>query len=133
MTQVTRDSVHGLRDLQEIVDATLSILGDEREAFLQGTYHLVPDISARKNEMVERIENCIKSVPRSAEAVALIRSVIDAGRRNEDLILAARQGLAYARRRISQIKSATRGDVAYAEDGTRISSRADLLGETTTF
>ena len=58
----------------------------------------------------------------------MIKQLIEASRRNEQIIDAARQGLAYARRRIARIEEARKGAVAYGEDGGRIVSRADVIG-----
>jgi hypothetical protein len=123
----------GVARLEESVETALRILKEEREAFLTGAYHLLADLSARKLDIVGRIESDVREAPRSDTIVDMIRRVISAARRNEEIIAAARHGLAFARRRIDQLREMERGAVAYAEDGTRIASRADMLGDTTSF
>lgn len=119
--------------LVNAVAVTIELLDDERDAFLSGAYHLLPELSDRKLTMLKEIENCIQETTRSAKTVVLITQVIERGRRNEEIIRAAQQGLAFARRRIGQLNDTVSGAVAYAEDGSRIASRADMLGDTTSF
>lgn len=104
----------------------LEILKSEREAFLSGSFERISEIAQRKLGLLERLETLVQRPPPDDRGLLLLERLIQDSRRNEEIIRAARQGLAHARRRIASIKGARRGDVAYEEDGTRISSRADL-------
>ncbi|MFK7945593.1 MAG: hypothetical protein AB8B85_22165 [Paracoccaceae bacterium] len=110
------------------VEEALALLDAERDIFLQGRYEQIAELSERKMAVLDQLEAAMRGVPRSAIVVSAIRRLIAASRRNEQIIEAARQGLAHARRRIGAIQQAVRGVVAYAEDGTRIASRADQIG-----
>ncbi|MEM7745255.1 MAG: hypothetical protein AAF409_16245 [Pseudomonadota bacterium] len=112
----------------DVVEDALGVLEDERVAFLSGAYDRVEAIVERKKAALVRLEQLIPDAPRTDDTVTAMRRLIAASRRNEQIIQAARQGLAHARRRIAVIKDAARGVVAYAEDGSRIASQADLIG-----
>ena len=123
----------GTDELLEIVDEAVALLDEERDVFLQGNYDLIEAVSARKLDVLERLELAMAGMSRSVMAIGAIRRLIAASRRNEQIIEAARQGLVHARRKIGAIEQAVRGVVAYAEDGSRIASRADLLSNGKTF
>ena len=109
----------------EVIDSALVVLQDEREVFLSGEYEKLPVIIERKVSLLDRIESLIHTAPKSASFIAAVRRLIDASRRNEEIIQAARQGHAHAKRRLKAIADMRDGVVAYAEDGSTISSRAD--------
>ena len=113
---------------QEIVEEALELLARERALFLTGDYEKIPQVSGQKISVLERIEDAIPFAPQTRATIAVIEELVIASRRNEEIIQAARQGLAHARRRISSIREARRGVVAYAEDGSQIASHADLIG-----
>jgi len=120
-----------LDSAQRLVDSigqALDVLRDERDAFLTGAYDRIGRITELKLQLLERLESEIRAAPRSTEVIDMIKRLIDASRRNEQIIESARQGLAYARRRIARIEDAQGGAVAYAQDGDKIVSRADVLG-----
>jgi flagellar biosynthesis/type III secretory pathway chaperone len=118
-----------LAPLFAIIEEGLDVLEEERTIFLTGEYERIEGITKRKLDVLERLESVIANLPRSAVVINSIKRLITASKRNEQLIQAARQGLSHARRRITAIAETRRGVVAYAEDGTRIKSRADLLKE----
>ncbi len=112
--------------LMASIGDALGALADERRAFLEGTYRLVPKITERKSRLLAVLEQGVGRVQPDAELKAALESVIAESRRNEQIIAAALQGLRSARRRIKAIIEASGGTVAYAADGTRIASSADL-------
>ena len=121
------DAPAGTVELMTTVDEALALLDEERDVFLQGRYAEIAGLGERKLAVLERLELALSGIERSALVVGAIRSLISASRRNEQIIEAARQGLAHARRRIGAIQQAVRGAVAYAEDGTKIASHADQI------
>lgn len=121
------DAPPGTVELMTTVDAALTLLDEERDIFLQGRYAEISALGERKLAILEQLELALVGIERSALVVGAIRRLIAASRRNEQIIEAARQGLAHARRRIGAIQQAVRGAVAYAEDGSRIASRADQI------
>lgn len=114
--------------LIESIKQALEVLRDERDAFLTGAYDRISQITELKLKLLDRLEAEIRAAPRSREVIDMIKRLIDTSRRNEQIIEAARQGLAFARRRIARIEDAQGGAVAYAQDGDKIVSRADVLG-----
>lgn len=119
------------RQLLDSITRALQILADERHVFMTGTYEKIAQITDAKMELLNRLEAEIRAAPRTGQVIEMIKQLIDASRRNEQIIDAARQGLAYARRRLGRISDAQGGAVAYAEDGDKIVSRADALGKDT--
>lgn len=111
----------------EVVDAALSLLREEKRVFLEGRYEHLETIIASKAALLERLEQVIHSAARDQRILAALKRLIEESRRNEQIIQAARQGLAHARRRLKAIDEMLSGAVAYAEDGTRISSHADQI------
>lgn len=120
-------------DLMTTVDEALALLDEERDVFLRGKYERIAGIADRKRQILDQLEEAMTGAQRSAPVVMAIRRLIAASRRNEQIIEAARQGLAHARRRIGAIQQAMRGVVAYAEDGSRIASHADMISNGTSF
>ncbi|MEM7058375.1 MAG: hypothetical protein AAF557_12350 [Pseudomonadota bacterium] len=130
MTTASNDEfANTTQRLSDSIGQALEILSDERDAFLTGAYDRIARITELKLSLLERLEIEIRSAPRSGDVIDMIKRLIDASRRNEQIIEAARQGLAYARRRIARIEDAQGGAVAYSEDGDKIVSRADVLGQ----
>ncbi|MEM6621253.1 MAG: hypothetical protein AAF674_03425 [Pseudomonadota bacterium] len=111
-----------------VVETALDILEEERRLFLTGAYSTIPDVVSRKQVVLEGLDAWIPLVSPDDQIVDAMRRLIASSRRNEQLIQAARAGLSHAKRKIATIRAAERGDVAYAEDGSRIASRADLIG-----
>lgn len=128
MALTTDDAMDPSQRLMQSIAKALDVLSDERDAFLTGAYGRLAGITETKLSLLERLEDEIKAAPRTREVIQKIKNLIDVSRRNEQIIQAARQGLAYARRRIARIEDAQSGTVAYAEDGDKIVSRADVLG-----
>jgi len=118
-TAVARDS------FATAIDAGMDILRQEREALLHGRYECLPDLTARKIALVDRIEAAIRAVHPTRAVQNMIRALVEASRHNEHLLQAAREGLAIAKRRIGAIRKAGRGAIAYAEDGSTITAAGD--------
>ena len=115
-------------EFAEVVGEALDILARERLVFLTGDYNEIPKVTSDKVLVLERLEDAILRAPRTSDSISAIEELVSASRRNEEIIQAARQGLAHARRRIGSIRQARQGIVAYAEDGSQIASRADMVG-----
>lgn len=115
--------------LRSCIDEALDLLNEERRIFLSGTYEHIARITQAKLAVLEKLEDAIRSTPRSPDLLVMLRNLIEMSRRNEQIIEAARQGFLFARRKISRIREATNGAVAYAEDGSRIKSAADIIGK----
>ena len=107
------------------VDMATEILREERGALLRGAYHRIAEITERKAEVLALLESSIVAAPRTARAMAALNRLVDDSRRNEMILAAARGGFLQARRRIAAIARANRGVVAYLEDGSLVSCRAD--------
>lgn len=116
----------GHEALLALIEDALALLDEERDVFLTGAYGRIAGISERKLDILAELEVQLAQAERSVLVINAVRRLIAASRRNEQIIEAARQGLSHARRRIGAIQEAARGVVAYAEDGTRIASQADL-------
>ena len=113
--------------LMDLIDDAVELLEEERNVFLSGEYGRLPKILVAKSEILHELEQAIQTVTRTARFVAALKRLIDASRRNEQIIQAAQQGLSHARRRLKAIDEMHKGAVAYSEDGSRISSRADQI------
>ena len=112
-------------DILSLVDEGLGLLAQERELLVSGQFPMIPSVTARKSEFIGRLESQLRTEERTALVVDAVRKLIAESRRNESMIRAALQGFAAAKRRVTAIVATGKGAVAYAEDGTRISSRAD--------
>lgn len=112
---------------EEIVDGALTLLKQEKRVFLEGRYESLATIIAAKNTVLLRLERVMHEAARNGVFLASLKRLIEESRRNEEIIQAARQGLSHARRRLKSISEMRSGAVAYAEDGSQISSHADLL------
>jgi len=117
--------MNGAAELLGAIDRGLSLLEEEWRIFMTGAYHLLGAVIERKRRLLSVLEEAIHGAPRTSEIVAALDRLIAQSRRNEGLIAAARQGIRQARRRIDAIRTASRGAVAYAEDGSRIACAAD--------
>lgn len=117
----------GTPPLLELIDRAIDLLDDERSIFLDGQYERLPDVLQVKSKLLEQLELAMQTATRTARFVSAVKRLIDASRRNEQIIRAAQQGLSHARRRLKAIDEMHNGAVAYSEDGSRISSRADQI------
>lgn len=109
-----------------LIDQAVALLDEERDVFLEGQYAKIAKIAASKLELLGDLETELAGASRSFLVINAVKRLIALSRRNEQIIQAARQGLAHAKRRIGAIREAGQGVVAYAEDGSRIASSADL-------
>ena len=116
--------------LEPLIAEAHALLAEEREVLSTGRFAEIGRIGERKTALLGALEPAIAASPPTAELRTALERLIEESRRNERLIEAARAGLAAARRRIEGILATRRGDVAYAPDGSRISSRADSVRHT---
>ena len=114
------------------VDHLLSLLAQghelmarERSLLLHGEFGGLARLSADKHGLLTSIEAAIERVHGTEPVRTALAALIADGRRNERIIVAARQGIAAARRRIETIIATGRGAVAYDRDGLAITSRED--------
>ena len=114
----------------EIVEEGMTLLEREREVLRAGDFPAVSSITSKKTDLLARLETAMRGVRRTAVIVEAVEALISESRRNEGMIRAALQGLAAAKRRIAAIIATGKGAVAYAEDGSRIKSRADATRAT---
>lgn len=97
----------------------------ERTLLLKGDFATAVRLASEKHELLASLEPAMARV-RGTDAVrTALAGLIAEGRRNERILIAARQGLAQARRRIDAIVATLRGAVAYDRDGQTIASRED--------
>lgn len=108
-----------------LVEGGHQILARERELLLRGDLARAALLCADKQALLASLDAVIPRVRATTPVRDAIMRLIEDGRRNERLILAARQGLALARRRLEAIAAMLRGAVAYDRDGARISCRDD--------
>ncbi|MGD1923643.1 MAG: hypothetical protein ACFB03_05570 [Paracoccaceae bacterium] len=123
-----RDEASGSVVAADVIEQAMVVLEREREIFLTGKYQFLSDVIETKTRILQTLEVTLRNAVRTADVVIAVRRLLEASRRNEEIIRAAMQGLAQARRRLASIAKMRKGAVAYAEDGTLISSRDDALG-----
>jgi hypothetical protein len=117
-------------ELLDLIADGRRLLGRERTACLEGRLDELGRLGAEKQGLLERLEAAIPGAPGTPAVRRALAGLIEAGRHNERVLAGARAGVAAARRRLEAIAAARRGDVAYAEDGSRIVSRDDAAGRT---
>jgi len=115
-------------------DRLLALLADgqtllerERTELLAGRFDGLEGIAGAKAELLDRLERLIPQSRGTGPVRDALDGLIRESRRNERLIGAALSGVRSARRSISAILATRRGDVAYAADGSRITSRDDAV------
>ena len=101
------------------------LMARERSLLLGGDLEGLARLSEDKRELLAALEDAMTQVHDSEPVRAALTALIADSRRNEQLIQAARQGVASARRRIEAIVATGRGAVAYDRDGSAITSRDD--------
>lgn len=107
-----------------------ALLDRERKLLLGGDYHAAESLAAEKRAYLARLESSAPALARSGMLREGLNLLAGDARRNERLLAAVRDGLAAARRRIAALDATRSGAVAYARDGSRITSRADACGRT---
>ena len=85
MSSLNQDGFEGLSPL-DLIDRAIELLDDERDVFLTGQYERLSKVLEIKAELLERIENAIHSARRSARFVSAVKALIEASRRNEQII-----------------------------------------------
>ncbi|MFQ5567804.1 MAG: hypothetical protein ACE5EU_15740 [Paracoccaceae bacterium] len=111
--------------LLALVDKGHDLMARERSLLLSGEFAGLARLSAEKHGLLVSLEEAMGRVRGTRQVRAAIAALIDDSRRNERIILAARQGIGAARRRIETIIATGRGAVAYDRDGAAITSRDD--------
>ncbi len=101
------------------------LMARERSMLLHGEFEGLARLSADKHGLLAAIETAIARARGTEPVREALAALIADGRRNERIILAARQGVTAARRRIEAIIATGRGAVAYDRDGSAITSRDD--------
>lgn len=109
-----------------LLDEALDALRSERMIFLTGRYGDLGKVNAQKAAILEKLAAMLGRVPPDRGLQLKFEALITASRRNERIIAAALQGLRAAKRRIERLMQARDGAVAYAADGSKIASSADL-------
>lgn len=103
------------------------LMARERSLLLRGDLEEVARLSGDKHGLLAALEDAMAQVHDSKPVRAALTALIADSQRNERLILAARQGVSAARRRIEAIVATGRGAVAYDRDGSAITSRDDAM------
>lgn len=111
--------------LLELVESGHELMARERDLLLRGDYAPAARLASEKRALLASLDEVIPQARGTAPVRAAIARLVEEGRRNERLILSARQGLAQARRRLEGIIATLRGAVAYDRDGHTITSRDD--------
>jgi len=117
----------GERRLLALIEHGHRLLERERAALFAGRFDAVAGIAEEKAGLLDGLERAISGTRGTRRARGALEELIADSRRNERLIGAALGGLRAARRSIRAILATRQGDVAYAPDGSRITSRADAV------
>jgi hypothetical protein len=111
--------------LLDLVETGRELMSRERAFLLRGELAPAARLAAEKRALLAALDEVIPRVRGTGPVRAALTRLIAEGRRNERLILSARQGLSQARRRVEAITATSRGAVAYDRDGRPITSRDD--------
>jgi hypothetical protein len=101
------------------------MMARERSLLMRGEFADVALLSADKEGLLVTLEATMARMRGTGPVRDALAALIADSRRNERIIMAARQGVATARRRIDAIIATRRGAVAYDRDGSAITSRDD--------
>ena len=101
------------------------LLERERRVLNDGRFGEISEITARKQDLLTALDSATVHTVGTTEIRDALAGLIAESRHNERLIAAARAGFAIANRRIAAIVATRKGAVAYAADGSQITSRAD--------
>jgi len=123
---VTRDDPAEARFLA-LVGQGHALLERERALLLEGRFERLETVAEEKSALLDGLEGAMRRVRGTRALRTALDALIEDGRRNERLIGAALGGVRTARRSIQAIVATRLGDVAYAADGSRITSRADAV------
>ncbi len=103
------------------------LMARERAALARGELQAAGTFAEAKTQLLDALDSVTGLVRGTAPVRAAIAALAEDGRRNERMILAVRQGVAAARRRIEAILAAERGAVAYDRNGSVIASQDDSV------
>lgn len=113
------------RQLLTLIQDGHVLMSRERGFLMRGEFALAAGLADEKLRLLAALEEVIPRVRGTESVRAAISGLVADGRRNEQLILSARQGLSQARRRLEAIIATLRGVVAYDRNGDLITSRDD--------
>lgn len=116
--------------LLALVEQGHALMERERALLIAGGFDAIEDIAAQKSELLASLDEVTRSLRGTPRLRRALDALIADSRRNERLLGAALGGMRSARRSIQAIVATRMGDVAYAADGTRITSRADAMRKT---
>lgn len=111
--------------LLSLVDSGHELMSRERALLTRGDFAGAAELAASKQALLASLEQEMARARGTSPVRRALAALIEDGRRNERLILSARQGLSLARRRIDAIIATLRGVVAYDREGRPITSRDD--------
>lgn len=117
------------RNVLLLLEEGHALLERERKVILSGRFDEISAIADEKQAYLEALDGMLVNSAPTSELRGALAALADAGRRNERLIAGALMGFRGARRKIEAIMATRRGAVAYAADGSPISSWADALRE----
>ncbi len=120
----------GEPDLLDLIAEGATLLEAERSVLLSGAFARLPALTGAKRNLLARLESAIPGTRGTPKLRADLAHLVAESRRNERLLLGAREGIVAARRRLQAIEAARRGDVAYLADGSRVVSREDAAQRT---
>lgn len=106
------------------------LLARERRVLSAGQFGEIAEITAQKQALLAALDQATAHTVGTTEVRRALAELIAESRHNERLIAAARTGFAIANRRIAAIVATRKGAVAYAPDGSQITSRADQESKT---
>ena len=112
-------------DLLSLTALGHEMMARERSQLMRGEFAFVAMLSVEKESLLVKLEAAMVRTRGTKPVRRALAALIADSRRNERIIVAARQGVATARRRIDAIAAIRRGAVAYDRDGASITSRDD--------
>lgn len=111
--------------LMSLISQGHELMALERSLLMRGEFGDVAGLSADKAGLLSSLEAVIAQVRGTEPVRTALAALVADSRRNEHIIIAARQGVSAARWRIDAIIATGRGAVAYDRNGNAITSRDD--------
>ena len=113
------------RALNDVIDALIALLGEEKSALLAGDFASVGALTKDKERRATELDRLLTDAA-TARAVPAFRKrladIAKAASENERLLDAARNGVMSARARLKDVVYRERNIGAYAETGAKIMS-----------
>lgn len=119
-------------EVHELVERGHALLTRERAVLLAADFGPVEALAAEKGALLAALSEAVGRARGTDALRTALARLIEESRRNERILEAVLRGLRSARRRMAAIMAARRGEVAYAADGTRITSSADSISKNRT-